>query len=353
VTKWIPIHPGGVQAIMAYVGTDATDEWVMIHKPGTIEKNMQHLTKKGKVAGGGASKASAAPAAVDDEKPPPEGDGGIPGVLGAIVFLVKNIILTVMRTVLFTGNLRFSFDNNRNGTIRSAVFLLTFTIIHALGNFSDMLGGPNEANGEGYLFDRIKWTGSFGVWHPCPYSVVEEYLALSFLLHVLVALKRSYDISINYCIYTGRWNMLISGCVILFFLTQHLRDFRFYDGMKMVPLRPPPYFISLNGILEGRLFWEKSESIEPVLVRDLYSREVELFKDTGVVVMYTASVVLFVTHMCLGWKKLVPADAMQIPKGHVEHVKWLGWMASAIGGMYLSVVWYVYFSTPETVAQKL
>ena len=27
---------------------------VMIHKPGTIEKNIQHLTKKGKAAGGGA-----------------------------------------------------------------------------------------------------------------------------------------------------------------------------------------------------------------------------------------------------------------------------------------------------------
>ena len=34
VTKWISIHPGGEQAIMAYLGKDATEEWNMIHKPG-------------------------------------------------------------------------------------------------------------------------------------------------------------------------------------------------------------------------------------------------------------------------------------------------------------------------------
>lgn len=57
----------------------------------------------------------------------------------------------------------FKLDNNRNGTMRSAIFLLTFTIVHALGNFVDMLGGPDELNGEGYLFDRIHWTGALGM----------------------------------------------------------------------------------------------------------------------------------------------------------------------------------------------
>eukprot|EP00425_Heterocapsa_triquetra_P040960 CAMPEP_0195069408 /NCGR_PEP_ID=MMETSP0448-20130528/13712_1 /TAXON_ID=66468 /ORGANISM="Heterocapsa triquestra, Strain CCMP 448" /LENGTH=559 /DNA_ID=CAMNT_0040101007 /DNA_START=71 /DNA_END=1746 /DNA_ORIENTATION=- len=34
VVKWIPIHPGGEQAICAYLGQDASEEWNMIHKPG-------------------------------------------------------------------------------------------------------------------------------------------------------------------------------------------------------------------------------------------------------------------------------------------------------------------------------
>ena len=148
VTKWIPIHPGGEQAIVAYLGKDATEEWVMIHKPGTVEKNAQHLKMMGKVSGAAAAVA-APPAAGDDEAPPPDGNGGIPGIIGAVVFLLKSVMVMVLRTIFFTGNFKFTLDNNRKGTMRSAVFLLTFTIVHALGNFVDMLGGPAELNGEG------------------------------------------------------------------------------------------------------------------------------------------------------------------------------------------------------------
>lgn len=64
--------------------------------------------------------------------------------------------------------------------MRSAIFLLTFTVVHALGHFVDMLGGPDELNlnGEGYLFDRILSTGTSGMVKGWSVSVVEEYLAL-------------------------------------------------------------------------------------------------------------------------------------------------------------------------------
>ena len=42
VTKWITIHPGGEQAIMAYLGKDATEEWNMIHKPGLTRMPCAH-----------------------------------------------------------------------------------------------------------------------------------------------------------------------------------------------------------------------------------------------------------------------------------------------------------------------
>jgi len=354
VTKWTQAHPGGVAPIMAFAGKDCTDEWVCIHKPGTVEKNSfpgnpNGAVDKGPVSGAVVSVAPAG-APVDDELPPPEGDGGIPGPIGAILFLVKNLIVMLLKTVFFTGNFKFSLDGDRKGTIRSACFLLTFTIVHVLGNFVGMVKGPLEANGEGYFFDRIGWTGGLGLVQDFPFSIVEEYLALGLLLHVTVALKRSWDISINYCLYTGRWNMLLSGLTILFFLTMHLADIRFSSEMKYTMLRPPKHFVAFSGLLEGRVFFETDESIPLVRVRDLYTREVELFKDLGTSMLYSACIVIFWLHMLIGWKKVVPADAMQIPKDHVKTVTLLGWIAAtAIVSMYLSVVWYTYVMPPMQV----
>eukprot|EP00933_Yihiella_yeosuensis_P037531 TRINITY_DN31497_c0_g1_i1.p1 TRINITY_DN31497_c0_g1~~TRINITY_DN31497_c0_g1_i1.p1 ORF type:complete len:967 (-),score=281.29 TRINITY_DN31497_c0_g1_i1:158-3058(-) len=350
VTKWIPIHPGGEPAIMMYLGKDATEEWNMIHKPGTVEKNLANVKQMGKVEGGSAAPPPAA--AVDDDEPPPEGHGCMPGPLGALWYMLVNVLLTTLKTVLFTGNFKFSLDNNRKGTIRSAVFLLTFTLVHAGGNFVDMLGGPDELNGEGYLFDRIHWTGGLGLVKSFPFSVVEEYLALALLVHVSVALKRSWDISINYTIRTGRWNMMLSGLTVLFFLSKHLQDFRFYPTFDYVELYAPKYMVAFDGILQGRVFTEDPSSpyAEKVIARDLYSREVVLFKDISNVILYTACIVIFCTHLCLGWQKLIPADAMQIPRDHQATVIWIGWIAAiAVGGMYSSVPWYVYFATPEVV----
>jgi len=170
------------------------------------------------------------------------------------------------------------------------------------------------------------------------------------LLHVLVALKRSWEISINYCLYTGRWNMLLSGLVILFFLTMHLRDLRFSSEMTYTKLRPPPTYVAWDGVMEGRVFFETDESIPLVRVRNLYGREVELFKDLGKSTLYTACIVVFWCHMMIGWKKLVPADAMQIPKDHVAKVVYMGWLAAtAIASMYISVVWYTYFAPAQYV----
>jgi hypothetical protein len=334
---------------MANLGKDATDEWKMIHKPGTVEKNLAHVTKMGPVDGASAGAGPQAP--VVDEPTAPEGDGGVPGIVGAVIYLVYNLIRLVIPGMIFTsGNFKFTLDNNRNGTIRSALFLITFIIIHALGNFVDMLGGPDELNGEGYLFDRIHWTGGLGFWNLCPFSIVEEYLALCFLLHIIVALKRSWDISIGYCIYTGRWNMLISGLSILFFLTKHLQDFRFYDGYDIIDFRAPPYFIAFDGLMEGRIFSETNPKVPTVKVRDIYSHEVALFKDLGTVMLYQVLLTIFVMHMSMGWKKMVGADAFMIPKDHVTMVKYIGWAAAvAVAGMYMAVPWYVYFAEPEKV----
>ena len=55
------------------------------------------------------------------------------------------------------------------------------------------------------------------------------------------------------------------------------------------------------------------------------------------VLIYSIALSLFVTHLILGWKKLVPADAMQIPRDHQTRVIYIGWLAAlAIAFMRLA-----------------
>ena len=52
-----------------------------------------------------------------------------------------------------------------------------------------MFLGPNDFNGYGYFYVRLYWTG-FGF----SANIVEEYIALAAILHVVVALKRTWDL---------------------------------------------------------------------------------------------------------------------------------------------------------------
>merc|ERR1719443_1870454 len=94
---------------------------------------------------------------------------------------MKEIILTIF------GQSNIQFTNDRLGLTRSAIFLFIFIIIHAIGNLHVFLG-PNDFNGYGYFYVRLYWTG-FGL----PANIVEIYVALAALLHVVVALKRTWE----------------------------------------------------------------------------------------------------------------------------------------------------------------
>jgi len=50
VTRWLPLHPGGEESIETYLGQDATEAWVEIHTAETLERNLHHMTKMGKIA---------------------------------------------------------------------------------------------------------------------------------------------------------------------------------------------------------------------------------------------------------------------------------------------------------------
>merc|ERR1712118_399750 len=182
------------------------------------------------------------------------------------------------------------------------------------------MGGPDDFNGYGYFYVRLYWTG-FGL----PANIVEEYIALSVLLHVLVGLKRTYDMKLTMGIKSGQLNLAISGLMLLTFMTIHLFQFRFGNTEQFGDyyIRPPRYLINIFrfnqnikdwGVFHLDLFWTDDTSIEKVGVRDIYALEYKIFKNPLWGLFYLCSVLTFVTHACLGWKKVTPA--LGIPKLH-------------------------------------
>merc|ERR1711988_1019867 len=184
------------------------------------------------------------------------------------IFFMREILLTIF------GQSNLVFTNDRSGLTRSAMWLFVFIIIHAIGNLHIFLG-PNDFNGYGYFYVRLYWTG-FGL----PANIVEIYVALGALLHVAVALKRTWDISINYTVVSGKLNLAISGLCLLTFMTIHLVQFRFGDTQNYY-LCPPPYLINIKNILTLEhflgLFWIDSCK-NMVKVRDIYRLEFMIFE---------------------------------------------------------------------------
>merc|ERR1712048_273703 len=266
VTNFLSQHPGGELAILTFAGKDATAEFDMIHPPDVVGKyapdaiigalGASKAPKAKKVKG---SKKGGAPAVQKDK-----GDfkanhhawgedrghnwrieayDDYQGVL-LIPFmayiragwhLLFAILYEVCATIFTAKNIKISGD--RVGLTRSAIFLIMFIVIHAVGNLH-VFGGPDDFNGYGYFYVRLYWTG-FGL----PANIVEEYVLLSALLHVFVAMKRTWDTKLVMGLKSGQLNLAISGLMLLTFMTAHLFQFRFGDTAVFGPyyIRPPPY----------------------------------------------------------------------------------------------------------------
>merc|ERR1719276_79254 len=116
------------------------------------------------------------------------------------------------------------------------------------------------------------------------------------MLHVVVALKRTWDISLKATVESGKMNLAISGVLLLTFMMIHLFQFRFGDTVPFL-LCPPPYLINLAGILTLSLF-------------------------------YISAVTIFSTHMCLGWQKCVTAASLEIPKRYQNKAAHVGYVCT-------------------------
>merc|ERR1719461_1463121 len=155
----------------------------------------------------------------------------------------------------------------------------------------------------------------------------------------------------------GVWEAMklaITGLTLLIFMTIHLFQFRFGDTDKFGPyyIRPPPFMVNFEGILSLDLFWAYEGDVK-VGVRDIYALEFQIFKNPVWSYFYTFSVLIFITHACLGWKKVTP---VLVPKRHVSKSEHIGFaLIIVIGLIYLSFPLYVAlahrFAGYETILQ--
>merc|ERR1712107_243414 len=200
VSNFLSQHPCGELAILTFAGKDATAEFDMIHPPDVVEKYAPDaiigVVGSGKAKKVKGSSKSALPVATDkgDAVANLEAWGDwrmedTPGVLlvnvrsyvNACYYLILSIIHEICATIFSAKN--FKISNDRTGLTRSAVFLIFFIVVHAVGNLH-VFKGPDDFNGYGYFYVRLYWTG-FGFQA----NIVEEYVLLSALLHIFVGLK--------------------------------------------------------------------------------------------------------------------------------------------------------------------
>merc|ERR1712203_673481 len=111
--------------------------------------------------------------------------------------LILALLYEVGATIFTAKNIKISSD--RKGLTRSAILLVLFIVIHAVGNLHVFMG-PDDFNG-------------FGL----EANIVEEYILLSILLHVFVGLKRSVDKKkmIKTAGFFSTMNLAITGVLLL------------------------------------------------------------------------------------------------------------------------------------------
>merc|ERR1712207_89988 len=371
VTSFLSQHPGGELAILTFAGKDATAEFDMIHPPDVVGKyapdaiigevgaaKPKKAKKGGKKGGGGGGAKGDKGSKIANHQAWGTMEGadnwrvhlndepiGFLGFAWAYAYAGWSLLLSVLyetcATIFSATNIKIT--NDRVGLARSAIFLIIFIIIHAVGNLH-VFKGPDDFNGYGYFYVRLYWTG-FGL----PANVVEEYVLLSILLHVAVGLKRTWDQKLAMVKTSGLsvLNLAITGLMLMTFMTIHLFQFRFGDTDQFGPyyIRPPQFMVNFEGILSLDLFWTDDTTVKPVGVRDIYALEFQLFQNKLWSGFYIFSVVIFMTHACLGWKKVTPV--LGIPKGHISKVETIGYIIFiTLGLIYISFPLYVTLTTP-------
>merc|ERR1712048_824559 len=136
-------------------------------------------------------------------------------------------------------------------------------------------------------------------------------------------------------------------CVFAYIHDYSLFQFRF-GATKAFYLCPPEYFVNVKNIMYLNLFWDYTCQPQSVIgVRDIYQLEFDIFQSFGWCLFYYSAVVIFATHMCLGWAKCVAAPHLEIPKRYHSKAVHIGYIMTAfICMIYLSSPAYTHLFAP-------
>jgi len=352
------------------IGKDATSDWNAIHRMGLVQKVglVSGAKLVGKFAGGGAPPPGG-PAEPDFWNLPTCADGEPPvftldlsmiynielgskhpfacfekiekisnkaitclskGVIGSLVYVLVCLLNNVGRTFMYTGNLRFKSE--RMGTIRTGLFLVFFTIAHSMDNQVTRLGRV-QYNAMTYMMaDRIQGHATAG------FAWFDMYIIMAVMLHASVALKRSWEINMQYTIGSGRWKWMITGLMILTFLIQHLIDFRFandvYPGSVDIidVYLPRDFIIRIGDTVPFTFFCSDKDDPTAWMVksRDIYKKAYADFQNPHKVLQYVGFVSAVGLHLMWAWPKIVTSDGLGVPKGHQARVRVIGLVMAAV-----------------------
>merc|ERR1719272_862959 len=173
----------------------------MIHPPDVIDKYLDPAALMGMIGGpaGGGGAAAGGAKAKDDAVvwgsfPHDDHTSIVDAAYHMVCAFLREILLTIFSAV------PVKISGDRGSVTRSAFFLIMFQVIHAVGNLHVFLG-PDDFNGYGFFYVRLYFTG-FGL----NANIVEEYLLLAAVMHVVVGLRRTIDINLSKSVGSGALN---------------------------------------------------------------------------------------------------------------------------------------------------
>lgn len=338
VTEFIKEHPGGDMVILAFAGRDASAEFNCIHPPHVIQHHAADRVIGDLAAYEGIRGALQSVRPHGKDKPAPKIDmPGWQAWVWALYHMAYTMIYAIAATIFSTNAI--TINKGRDGLTKSAMFMIFFLFIHALGNMH-VFKGPDDFCGYGYMFVRMYFPHT-------DFNFVELYLLLALLTHIAVGLKRAWGKRNCAMLQSGQLNLAISGLCVLTFLLTHLTQFRFGDTDQFGPywVRPPPLLMNFAGLLHADLFWDYDKSVAPVATRNIYLLEYQVFGKWYNAVGYIAAAIVFMIHGMLGWKNVMPV--LKYPKMFQTRVLYLGWLLIiGIAVVYISFPVYIMMTDP-------
>eukprot|EP01059_Diplonema_ambulator_P017813 TRINITY_DN29912_c0_g1_i1.p1 TRINITY_DN29912_c0_g1~~TRINITY_DN29912_c0_g1_i1.p1 ORF type:complete len:251 (+),score=51.94 TRINITY_DN29912_c0_g1_i1:29-754(+) len=210
---------------------------------------------------------------------------------------VQGFVATLRNVVTLLAMSVAAVRDRYSALTASAVFLITFLIVHALGNTLIFMGQ-----------DALNLYGHKLVTNPV-IRFIEWYLLGAFMLHVAAAAYIS--------VVTGKYArvlqgiaglrfssdavvMSVTGSVLLVFVVVHLGDFKFAD----------------IGTVE----------IDGEHVRDLYTQQLIVLGDPGHFLFYVTSVLCMALHLMYGWRAAIGRPSLGLPPQHRADALLLGYL---------------------------